>query len=340
MKTLRRAVLVACVAVLAIPASTRAETTTTTPGGVTSSTVASALDPAADGTAIESWSLAPTGNRSNLSYTLDPGGTVKDQVVLANYGNVPLVFTVYATDAFNNAQGKVDALAADEKPIDVGLWVKFPQQKFSVPPRKQLTIPITITVPDAATFGDHSGALLASSPTISTGPNGSNVIVDRRTGTRLNIRVNGDLTAKLAISNLNTHYHHSINPFSGSADVAFRLSNLGNVRISGTDVVKIAGPLGLFGKKVTLDNVADLLPGQHIDIRTTISGVVASVLVRTEVVVTPKPVDGVGAVKSVSASNVVFAPPLTLLVLLIAALIVMLIRRAGRRRAAVMAAAA
>jgi uncharacterized membrane protein len=284
--------------------------------------------------------LAPTGNRSNLSYTLDPGGTVKDQVVLANYGNVPLVFTVYATDAFNNAQGKVDALAADEKPIDVGLWVKFPQQKFSVPPRKQLTIPITITVPDAATFGDHSGALLASSPTISTGPNGSNVIVDRRTGTRLNIRVNGDLTAKLAISNLNTRYHHSINPFSGSADVAFRLSNLGNVRISGTDVVKIAGPLGLFGKKVTLDNVADLLPGQHIDIRTTISGVVASVLVRTEVIVTPKPVDGVGAVKSVSVSNVVFAPPLTLLVLLIAALIVLLIRRAGRRRAAVMAAAA
>ena len=43
-----------------------------------------------------------------------PGGGRRIAVVLFNLGNVPMLFRVYATDAFNNVDGQFDLIPGDE----------------------------------------------------------------------------------------------------------------------------------------------------------------------------------------------------------------------------------
>ncbi|MEI8238381.1 MAG: hypothetical protein WCI22_03090 [Actinomycetota bacterium] len=326
--------LAAAALLVAIPAPTHAENTTPPTAPPNGTTPPNGSGSSNGGTpAVESWALAPYGlNRPNLSYSAETGGVIHDKVTLINYGNVPLAFKVYATDAFNNDQGNFDILPAQQKPVDVGSWVSIPQTVFVVPARKQFTIPVTITIPKGATFGDHAGAIVASNQSIGVGPTGQAVQVDRRTGTRLYLRVNGKLNPKLVVSNLQADYHQSLNPFNGKAKISFRIDNIGNVRLSAADVVKISGPFGVGEKVRKLADVPELLPGQHLDITTEIDHVAALVLLSTTASLTPHGAVDLGTVGAVSTSDSTFAPPISLLIVLFVIVVLALVRRAIRRR--------
>jgi hypothetical protein len=280
---------------------------------------------------VESWSLSPTGNRGNLTYTANTGGVIKDQIVLANYGNVYLTVYVYATDAFNDAQGDFALLETAKKPVDVGTWVSISQQRFTVPPRKQFVIPITIRVPKAATYGDHVGGIMASVKALSTGPSGGTVELDRRTGTRLYMRVNGKLNPHLTVANFSMDYRQSINSFSGSANVKYRVSNDGNVRLSGGQKVVVDGPLGLGGSSLTLKDLPELLPGQHLDVDAHLSGVPALFFNTASVKIAPHGASDAGAAVVATTSTTNFAPPITLLLVGLIVVLLVLVRRARKR---------
>lgn len=314
---------------------------TTDPASVSTTPVdanAVAVDPT-QGEAVESWTLAPAssaeevGNRPNLSYTIAPGDTVTDAVTVYNLGNVPLVFRVYATDAFNNDDGTFALLAGDKPPVDVGTWLKVDQEAVSVPPRMQTTIPFTITVPRDAAPGDHVGAVLASSATLSNSGDGqTELTVDRRTGTRLFVRVAGDLRTEFGITALETDYHHSVNSFGGSATVRFRVENRGNVRLSGTPLVEVGGPFGVLSKTVKMPKISELLPGEHADLSVEVADVPALFVNSTKVSIRPEG-DGVAEAPTSTASATQFAPPVTLLLLVLVVVLLLLARRSRRRRA-------
>ena len=156
--------------------------------------------------------------------------------------------------------------------------------------------------------------------------------VERRTGTRLYVQVEGELTAELAVSSLSTEYGHSANPFGGSADVTFSVENRGNVRIGGTPVISVGGPFGLMKKEITLDPITDLLPGQAIDLTASLDGVPALFLDRTEVRIDIDEANARGGAQDTVASTNVFAPPITILLLLALLVLALLARRAYRRR--------
>ncbi len=287
--------------------------------------------------AVESWTLAPassateSGNRPNLSYTIEPGETVKDAVTVYNLGNVPLIFNVYPTDAFNNDDGTFSVLPGDKKPTDVGTWFTLDQGLISVPPGKQTTIPFTIEVPRDATPGDHVGAVLASSSTKGTGDNGETLTLDRRTGTRLFVRVAGELRPELAITNMESDYDQAVNSFNGTTTVKFRVENRGNVRMNGSPIVEVGGPLGALSKTVKLPELSELLPGEHADLSVQVSGVPALMANSTKVSITPKS-DGLETPPTSSASTTQFAPPITLMLLfLVAVLVVLALRQRNRR---------
>lgn len=320
----------------ALPATGVSATTVppTTPAPTDSSVPA---DPASDPQIIESWTLSPAvpeetpdaGNRPNLSYFLDPGAEVKDAVTVYNFGNVAENFQIYATDAFNDEFGNFAALEADEPPVDVGTWVEFAQSGVTVQPGQQVTIPIVIKVPVDAAPGDHVGAILASSPTIGTGESGQVITLDRRTGTNLLVRVNGELNPELAVTNVDTSYHHSVNSFGGSSTVSFRIENRGNIRLAGTPIISVGGPFGLLGETITLPDISELLPGEELELTAELSGVPALVLNSTEVEVVPIGADGAD---TASSSATTFAPPLALLLVLLAGVLFLLAMRARRRR--------
>ena len=161
------------------------------------------------------------GARPALTYSLAPGATVQDSVVLRNYSNVPLTFRVYATDAYNNKTGDFAFLDGNTPPKDVGSWVKVSAENITLQPETGVDIPIEITVPADAQPGDHSGAILASSRTSALDGDGRQALLDRRVGSRIYLRVDGKMNPALVVEDLETEYHGGLNPLSGDVDVSY-----------------------------------------------------------------------------------------------------------------------
>jgi hypothetical protein len=287
---------------------------------------------------VHSWSLAPAGNdadggggnRPDLSYVADPGSVIEDAVTLYNLSNVPLTFEVYGTDAFNDDNGDFALLGTGEAPTQVGTWVGIGGRQVPVPARTQVTIPITITIPENARPGDHVGAILAANAATSTDNDGREVILDRRTGPRLYVRVNGPLVTELAIAGIETDHDGSLNPLSGATMVTYTIENRGNIRLSGTARATVGGPFGI-GERSGLDTeIADLLPGESITVEEQFDGIPTMGVVITNVELEPSGADA-ATFTSTSRSTTTFAPPIGVLLALLAGLFAWLAVRAFRR---------
>jgi hypothetical protein len=294
----------------------------------------------ADGdTVVHSWALAPAagdpaqgGTRPNLSYEAAPGTQIDDQLTLFNYSNVQLTFRLYATDAFNNDEGAFDLLPGDERPTGVGTWVTVAQANVTLPPRSQATMPITVKVPATARPGDHAGAVLASSRAEGTGPDGKVVTLDRRTGTRLYVRVAGPLAPELVVASIRTTYQPSLNPASGTAKVTYRIENRGNVRTGGTQRVSVSGPFGLATKRKAAADLPELLPGEDVTLRATFEGVPAAAVAITKVRLDPEPVgEGMDDLSATSRRSFTAAVPFSVLALALAVWLVLRARRSFLR---------
>ena len=337
LRTAALAMVLAITGVMSTPASA---STPPPPPDTTAPAAGTATDPAGDPAALEiteSWALTPTGDgsRSELAYDAAPGTVINDSVTLFNLGTVELTFSVYATDAFNNADGDFDLLPGDQVPTEAGSWVTMQAQTVTLPPNKMTDIAFTVTVPVDAAPGDHVGAIVASNAITGSNGDGQVLSMDRRTGTRMYIRVGGALSANLGVADVETSYQQSANPLAASADVSFTLQNRGNVRLSGTPVVSVGGPLGIGEKTVRLDAFTDLLPGEAMTFMTSLEDVPALMLAFTKITVEPADNGDADIASFSSGTDVTFAPPVTLLVLALALVLLVLARRSyGRRRAA------
>lgn len=332
------AALVLTVVAPAFSGSVAAQAPAPTDDGVPPVSVDDALPaPPAPGEVVHSWALSPAGsddpteagNRPNLTYSADPGAEVTDAVTLFNYGTAQLTFRVYGVDAFNTADGAIDVTPGTDDPTEVGSWVTMAQEYITVPPGQQATIPFTLNVPDNATPGDYRGAILASNQARSTGNEEQVVILDRRTGTQLFVRVKGPLSAELAIEDLSTEYDPAINPLAGTATVTYNIVNRGNVSLTGTSSVSIGGPFGLGKQSLPQVAFGTLLPGGSVPVTVTVDDVPAFVVAMTEVTLNPEGQDV--EVSEVSRSSMTLAIPIAALLGLLALMFAFLGYRAYRR---------
>jgi hypothetical protein len=207
-----------------------------------------------------------------LSYDLAPGATQRDSVTLWNYSNVPLQFQVYGTDAFNNAKGAFDLLPAAKPPTDAGAWITVTYTNVTLNPRAKVDIPFTVAVPPTARPGDHAAAILAANQVQGAGPDGKVVNIDRRTGSRMYVRVKGPIQPALTVENVRTVYHSGLSPLGGF-DVTYTVRNAGNVRLAAHRRVQAKGPFGLATTTHTPPDVPELLPGNAVTYREHFSGV-------------------------------------------------------------------
>ena len=193
-------------------------------------------------------------------------------------------------------------------------------------------MPITVRVPSVAGPGDHAGGILASSRAEGTGPDGKVIALDRRTGSRIYIRVAGKLAPELTVERLRADYQPALSPLGGTAKVTYRVENRGNVRMGGKQRVSVSGPFGLARKRKAAVDLPELLPGEGVTLRATFKNVSATGVAIAKVQLDPVPVDKkVRNVARDSGRSVALAVPFSVLALVLAIWLLLRARRSYLR---------
>jgi hypothetical protein len=214
------------------------------------------------------WGIGPESrngaSRAFFQYTATPGHLIQDAFTLANLGDDPLTFELYAADALNTPAGGAFALRTRVQPRhEVGLWILLPTNSVTVPPHKSARVPFALSVPFNATPGDHAGGIVAQHQSDAPAPSsGTTVRVRRGSGVRVYVRVPGPLHAGVAVRDIVTR--RSVAAFgSGSGAIAYDVVNTGNTRLSGTARARAVDLFGRTVKRFDPVKFDALLPGNH-----------------------------------------------------------------------------
>jgi Bacterial protein of unknown function (DUF916) len=215
------------------------------------------------------------GGRDYFIYTLPQGGQFGDRVAIANLSDTTATYAVYATDAVNTKDGSFSLLRDGDTPDGVGSWVELGATQYTVEPGEQVIIPFSVTVPDDAAPGDHVGAIVAQKIDDPTNPgDGIGVDVRVRIGARIYVRVDGPTNPSLSIESFDIVYDAPASPFSGStAKVVYVLTNTGDIRLSPTADLNLAGLFGLGEQQLAQRQIPELLPGGSVTISESIQDV-------------------------------------------------------------------
>lgn len=272
---------------------------------------AAPLSPAASSADEVTWSVQPVANtegiRRAFEYAVDPGTQVVDSVVVVNSGNVASNFALYATDALNDPNtGAFGLLKNDTKPTDVGSWITLDQDKITLQPGQQATVPFSMLVPSDATPGDHVAGIVAAVRTTGR-QNGAAVSLEQRVGARLYLRVSGATKASVAAQGAVATFNPSLNPFAaGDITLSYEVRNTGNLRVDVGQAIEISGPFGIPLGRVKPDRIANILPGQFIHVDIKAPSIVALLL--TWSTITLKPSDPSAATDGTSVAGIEGAP--------------------------------
>jgi hypothetical protein len=289
-------------------------------------------------------SIGPDG-RANFTFSATPGAIAFDHVAALNYSSTPLSLQIYATDALETANGGFGLLPATTKATGVGAWISgLPGGAVvTVPPENGnhpglVIIPFSVHVPATVTPGDHVGGIVASLQTTGTNSTGQKIVLDQRVGSRVYIRVAGQLQPSLTLTHQQASYSGTLNPVgTGTVQVKYVVTNTGNVDLAlSRQTVSVSGFIGP-NSRVSLPRVTLLLPGASVAESAAIPGVWPTVVTQAHVTVQPEEVTSSDSnsqpLAPVTSDSTVWAVPWSLLILivLVVAAIVLLLRRRRRR---------
>lgn len=281
------------------------------------------------------WTVRTASNsfgadRSSFSYNVNPGGSLKDALVVANRGKTPVKLTVYASDGFTTATGQLDLRAHADKQTGIGAWVHATPTALTVAAGKTVQVPFTVALPANATPGDHVGGIITSL----TAPDSTDTVnVERRLGIRIKMRVGGDLKPALTVENAHLSYS------GGNASLRYTLHNTGNATQSADQAAKVSGPFGWFSSSAaTIPAPPELLPGETWDVAVPLHDVTPAFRLTGKITVTPRLTDASGSTTSLRPVTVTanaWAVPwlLTILIVLLIALVVLGVVLSRRTRA-------
>lgn len=289
---------------------------------VSTTVVASAAPLAAEGetdAAASEWSIQPSTStgpdgRPRFDYAVAPGTTITDWISISNYSEHELTFRVHAADGITEYDtGGFTLIEPDEASTDLGAWTSVDSGAavcadsddqvekdcarslgvmVTIPAGQRADLPFTVTVPADATPGDHAAGVVATLES-SSADQASQVNLSQRVGSRIYLRVDGELNPGVKVVGDVASYDGRLNPtVPGSTEVGFDVTNTGNTRISAETAVKVSGPFGIDLGTVTPDPVRNLLPGQTAHVVVDVPDVWPSGLQFASIDVTPVAADG------------------------------------------------
>lgn len=285
---------------------------------VVAALLSTAAPAAAQDEAPATWGVNPSSQdgpdgRAAFDYALDPGDTVIDFVGVSNFGTEPITLRLYASDAFTGESGAFDLLPADQEPVDVGSWIGFNDTALTIEPQTRLDVPFALTVPADATPGDHVGGIVAALTETAADDSGDDLLVERRVGARVHLRVSGDLAPALEPRFDHLTYHYDWNPAgTGAATFDYEVANTGNVRLQGELIARFAGPWGLLRHETVIAELPQILPGDRYTGTAEVAGLWPLGRLDVELLVRPEaadPADAEARLPSSSHEEHLWAPP-------------------------------
>ena len=287
--------------------------------------------------------VAGTSERPYFSFGATPGAEATDAVTVFNYSNGPLPIEVYPVLADNTDTGAIGFAAPDAQPVDVASWLSVGTTRpvlVTVPgrpkvngPAGQVTLPVKLTIPTNAQPGDHVGGIVAALVVQSHDATGQKVTLNQRVVTRVYLRVSGPLNPKLEVVGLKASYHEKdATAGPGTTSVSYTVRNAGNVRLAGTQTIRVSG-LFSSSKTVKGPSIVQLLPGGSSKVTVVVSGVWPTVLVHPNVHLVPAalPGDDDPGLKALSAGTWTWALPWALVIVIVVLALVGWLRRRGRK---------
>lgn len=266
--------------------------------------------------------LNPDPNRQHFDYVLTAGQSLTDEVYISNVGNKAVDVMVYARDSHTAADGAPAVDALTQLPKESGSWVTFGSDNkltatIHLEAAQRVKQPFTVKVPNDATAGDHTAAVLVSY----LGAPG-NIRVVSRIAVPIYTRLQGDLQPSLVVSNVESKYSTSFwSPLESVMKISFTLTNKGNVVLGG--LVK-ASALGLFGNELATPGgirVDEITPGQSLNLTAEIPGVAQWGLFHNNLTIKPTVAQESlikNEIPAISRDDWYFEAPVTWLVILAA----------------------
>lgn len=271
------------------------------------------------------WSIVPTDaadegrsdGRVSLRHEVEPGAAVDDAVLVTNHSASAAEFVVQAGDGILGEGGAFDI--ATEPPTGGGSWVQVAGlgggsgDRLVLEAGASRTLPITITVPDDATPGDHPAGIVVAR----TSGEGA-LSVTHRVGVRLHLRVAGEVRGAVEVRDVQTDYDGSLVPFGkGTVRVSFEVVNTGNVRLGARALIEAAGPWGWAAAESGDWSVDELLPSDSARVETDVE-VWPTLRTSADIALTPQIVgeDAVSDPQGAQSSHGLWAVPWTGLLLL------------------------
>lgn len=300
---------------------------------------AGALSPIASAADSAGWSIGPAtsadgSTRANFDYAVDPGTTVTDAITVRNDGATALALSIYPADAFTTREGNIDVLTSGTASEDSGTWIALGTNTLTLDPGEEESVPFTVMVPADARPGDHPAGIVTS---LVTDDAAAQVQVDRRLGSRMQIRVSGELVPSVVVSEPRVSFSGSWNPLAvGFVTVDYTLQNTGNTRITAVADAVVAGPFGVVPVTTAPEQLPEVLPGSTIDVSERLDGVGALLWLTGAAQVQPSSVGfGAASLDTVRAEFAVPAIPFAaLLILVLLAAVVVAVVLIVRRRVA------
>lgn len=247
---------------------------------------------AVDGLAVSAQPCDETGATDGRSRFIDtntnPGTVTNECLLVSNVGTVAADVRMVISDAYNNEDGEVVFRPTNDAGTGLDSWIIFTasgsaEQRIALAPGESSVVRFSISIPADATPGDRVGAVLASVTAI-----GPNVDVESRLATRIVVRVAGELTPRLVISNLSVEYNGDWwNPLDGSVRMFYTVSNVGNVSLATNLSYGVNTWFGIPTGESQLGGMEEVLPGNARNAETVVEGIPALLYLNPWIELTP-----------------------------------------------------
>lgn len=167
--------------------------------------------------------------KSIFIFTLNPGETAVNELLVVNNTKERKNLLIYATDSLRSSDGNFACKQFVEEKVGVGSWIKFKESEITLDSGTNKRISFTIESPKSASVGEENGCILIQEKNEVINEN-SGVNLSLRTGIRVVVTIPGEQVRDIKY----VDYSAKLND-SGNLSAIVSVKNNGNVSVD-TDI--------------------------------------------------------------------------------------------------------